>query len=50
MRAGVRVIAGRSLIALPALVIIYRGSGFCAVHHVGAPSTKAASFSGNGPG
>lgn len=34
MRAGGPVIAGRALIALLAPVIIYTGSGLCAVHHV----------------
>lgn len=45
MRAGGPVIAGRALIALLVSVIIYSGSGLCAVHHVPAPLTKAALFS-----
>lgn len=48
VRAGVRVIMGRSLIALLAPLIIYSGSGLCAVHHVRAPSRNAALFPATG--
>lgn len=50
MRAGGTVIAGRALIALLALVIIYSGSGLWAVHHVQVPSRKAALFSSDRTG
>lgn len=50
MRAAGPVIAGRALIALLAAVIIYSGSGLGAVHHVRAPSRKAASFSSDATG
>lgn len=45
MRAGEPVIAGRALIALLALVIIYSGSGLCAVHQrLGATEESGVIF------